>query len=51
MPLGQAVVFPTRHRPGRRSARGHYRATIRHGVSTVTSGTRFSLGITFHDTT
>lgn len=50
VPLGHAVVFPTRHRPVA-GARGHYRATIRHGVSTVTSGTRFSLGIIFHDAT
>lgn len=46
--LGHAVVFPTRHRPVT-GTRGTYRATTRHGVSTVTSGLRFSLGIIFHD--
>ena len=46
--VGHAVVFPTRHRPVA-GTRGTYRATIRHGVSTVTSGQRFSLGIIFHD--
>jgi hypothetical protein len=48
VPLGHAVVFPTRHRPVAGS-RGHYRATVRHGISTVTSGTRFTLGIIFHE--
>ncbi|GGD64194.1 2OG-Fe(II) oxygenase [Paenibacillus nasutitermitis] len=45
---GEGLIFPTRHRivPG---TRGYYRTTLRHGVSTVTSGTRFSLGIIFHD--
>jgi hypothetical protein len=45
---GEAVVFATRHRPVR-GARGHFRATVRHGVSTVTRGTRFTLGVIFHD--
>lgn len=46
--LGEAVVFATRHRPvaGRR---GRYRATLRHGVGTVLSGGRTTLGLIFHD--
>jgi hypothetical protein len=48
IPLGHAVVFPVRHRPVA-GARGDYRATMRHGVSTVTSGTRYTLGVIFHD--
>jgi hypothetical protein len=48
VPLGHAVIFPTRYRPVAGS-RGHYRATVRHGISTVTSGTRFTLGVIFHE--
>lgn len=44
----QAIVFPTHHRPVQ-SARGFYRATIKHGVSPVRSGQRSTLGIIFHD--
>ena len=46
--LGCALIFPNRYRPVRGS-RGHYRANVRHGVSTITTGTRFALGIIFHD--
>ena len=46
--LGEAVIFTTRTRPVR-GARGFHRVTVRHGVSTVTSGERFTLGIVFHD--
>jgi len=45
---GDAVIFSVHHRPVR-SARGYYRATLRHGVSTVHSGDRYTLGIIFHD--
>ena len=45
---GEGVVITTRVRPVR-SARGFYRANVRHGVSTVTSGERFTLGVVFHD--
>ncbi len=48
VPLGHAVIFPTRHRVVL-GAKGTSRSIIRHGVSTVTSGRRFSLGIIFHD--
>jgi uncharacterized protein len=46
--LGEAVIFATRHRPvaGRR---GHYRTALRHGVGTVLSGERTTLGLIFHD--
>jgi hypothetical protein len=46
--LGEAVVFATRHRPVR-GARGFYRASVRHGVSRVETGRRFTLGVIFHD--
>jgi hypothetical protein len=45
---GEGLIFPTNHRPVSGS-RGYYKTTLRHGVSTITSGTRYSLGIIFHD--
>jgi hypothetical protein len=45
---GEGLIFPTHHRPVS-GTRGYYQATLRHGVSTVTSGTRYSLGLIFHD--
>ncbi len=45
---GELVVFATRHRPAE-GARGFYRATVRHGVSRVLSGSRTTLGVIFHD--
>nr|WP_246325726.1 2OG-Fe(II) oxygenase [Actinomycetospora corticicola] len=45
---GDAVVFPVHHRP-RRGTRGHHRVQMRHGVSTVHSGSRHVLGLIFHD--
>ena len=46
--LGGALIFPNRYRPVA-GARGHYRVSVRHGVSTVRSGERYALGIIFHD--
>lgn len=45
---GEAVIFTTRYRPVR-GTRGTYRVTMRHGVATVRSGGRLTLGIIFHD--
>ncbi|HET9401507.1 MAG TPA: 2OG-Fe(II) oxygenase, partial [Candidatus Acidoferrales bacterium] len=45
---GEAAVITTRYRPVK-GARGYYRSAIRHGVSTITKGERFTLGIVFHD--
>jgi hypothetical protein len=45
---GEIVIFATRHRPIQ-GARGWYRAALRHGVSTIHRGTRYTLGVIFHD--
>ncbi|MBM7583496.1 hypothetical protein JOC86_000033 [Bacillus pakistanensis] len=45
---GEALIFPTNHRPIE-GKRGYYKNTVRHGVSTLTSGIRYGLGIIFHD--
>lgn len=46
--LGQAVIFPVRHRPVP-GARGYRRVALRHGVSAVHEGNRHVLGIIFHN--
>jgi uncharacterized protein len=45
---GEILVFTTRDRPVRGS-RGYYRAAMRHGVSRVLAGSRYTLGVIFHD--
>jgi uncharacterized protein len=45
---GEIVVFTTRYRPVKGS-RGYYRANLKHGVSRLKSGTRYTLGIIFHE--
>ncbi|MBI4011758.1 MAG: 2OG-Fe(II) oxygenase [Candidatus Rokubacteria bacterium] len=45
---GEMVIFATAERPVR-GARGYFRAAVRHGVSRVLSGSRYTLGIIFHD--
>lgn len=50
IPLGRgdAVIFAVRHRPVQ-GKRGAYRVNLRHGVSRVRSGQRFTAGVIFHD--
>lgn len=48
LPLGHGFIFTTRERPVR-SARGWSAAPVRHGVSAVRSGQRYTLGLVFHD--
>jgi uncharacterized protein len=45
---GEAVIFAVHHRPVQ-GTRGPYRVTMRHGVSRLRSGHRYTLGIIFHD--
>ena len=45
---GHGLIFTTRDRPVR-SARGWSAGPVRHGVSTVRSGHRHTLGLVFHD--
>lgn len=46
--MGDAVIFTTNFRPVK-GARGFYRAKMKHGVSPVRTGIRYSMGLIFHD--
>jgi uncharacterized protein len=48
LPQGHGYIFTTRERPVR-STRGWSAAPVRHGVSVVRSGERYTLGLIFHD--
>jgi uncharacterized protein len=45
---GMGVIFPVYHRPVK-GTRGTYRVNMRHGVSRVRAGQRFTMGVIFHD--
>lgn len=45
---GDGVIFPVHHRPVQGS-KGRYRVNMRHGVSRLRSGKRYTLSIIFHD--
>jgi uncharacterized protein len=45
---GEGVIFAVNQRP-MRGTKGFYRVAMRHGVSRLRSGQRFTLGIIFHD--
>jgi uncharacterized protein len=47
---GSLLVFTTRERPVQ-GGRGAYRVNVRHGVSRVRTGTRYTMGVIFHDAT
>lgn len=46
--MGEGALFAVNDRP-RAGSRGDYRVKMRHGVSRIRSGERFTLGIIFHD--
>lgn len=48
LPHGHGYIFTTRERPVR-STRGWSAAPVRHGVSVVRCGERYTLGLIFHD--
>ncbi|MBM4257451.1 MAG: prolyl 4-hydroxylase subunit alpha [Deltaproteobacteria bacterium] len=45
---GEMLIFTTRYRPAL-GKRGYHRVQVRHGVSTITSGSRYTLGVIFHN--
>jgi len=45
---GDAVAFAVHHRPVQ-GTRGFYRVNLRHGVSRIRSGHRYTVGVIFHD--
>ena len=45
---GEMLIFTTQYRPVK-GTRGYYRTNLRHGVSRVKRGTRYTLGVIFHD--
>lgn len=45
---GAAVIFAVNERPVQ-GTRGTYRVSMRHGVSRLASGRRYTLGVIFHD--
>ena len=47
---GAGVVFAVNERPVQ-GTRGVYRVKMRHGVSRIRSGSRYTLGVIFHDAT
>jgi uncharacterized protein len=46
--MGQGALFAVNDRP-KAGTRGDYRVKMRHGVSRIRSGQRFTMGIIFHD--
>lgn len=45
---GDMLIFTTNFRPVK-GTKGYYRANMKHGVSIVGSGERYTLGVIFHD--
>lgn len=47
--IGQGMIFTVSERPVPSATRGWRRVVLRHGVSEIHSGLRYTLGIIFHD--
>lgn len=47
---GDMLIFTTNFKP-EKGVKGYYRVNMKHGVSEVKSGERYTLGIIFHDAT
>lgn len=45
---GDVLIFTTNFKP-EKGSKGYYRVNMKHGVSEIKSGSRYSLGIIFHD--
>ncbi len=45
---GDILIFTTQFKP-EKGSHGYYRVNIKHGVSPILQGERYSLGIIFHD--
>lgn len=45
---GEGLIFTTRFRP-ELGSKGYYRVQVKHGVSDIHQGSRYSMGIIFHD--
>ncbi len=45
---GDAMIFTTNFRPAV-GVRGYYRARMKHGISPLRTGSRYAMGIIFHD--
>ncbi|MDR3503640.1 MAG: 2OG-Fe(II) oxygenase [Legionella sp.] len=46
--IGDMILFTTNFRPAK-GIKGYYRINMRHGVSEVQGGRRYSMGVIFHD--
>jgi hypothetical protein len=45
---GDVLIFTTQFKP-EKGTKGYYRVNMKHGVSEVREGSRYALGIIFHD--
>ncbi|RLJ32879.1 hypothetical protein CLU97_2344 [Chryseobacterium sp. 7] len=45
---GDALIFTTQFKP-EKGTKGYYRVNMKHGISEVKEGSRYALGIIFHD--